>query len=144
MIEPQWEDAIGFHKGLAGVQRNGKWGFIDKTGKVMIEPRWDEVSNFRHELALVKEDKKFGFIDRTGRIVIEPQWDIAKYYWETHWNMEGQDGNEPFYWLVARQEKPESDQARSKPTIRVLWLDSAGKQIWSWDSLNSSTGQDKH
>ena len=142
VIELQWEDAIGFHKGLAGVQRNGKWGFIDKTGKVMIELRWDEVSNFRHELALVKENKKFGFIDRTGRVVIEPQWDIAKFYWETQWDMSGPDDNEPYYWLVARDEKSEPGQARSKPKARVLWLDSTGKQIWSSDNSNSSTEKD--
>jgi hypothetical protein len=108
------------------------------------------VSNFRRELALVKEDKKFGFIDQTGRIVIEPKWDIAKFYWETQWDMSGPDDNEPYYWLVARAEQPEAlqnkpadwFQARSKPTVRVLWLDSAGKQIWSWDSSNSSINKD--
>jgi len=74
--------------------------------------------------------------------VIEPQWDIAKYYYETHWEMAGPDDNEPYYWLVARAEKPEPGQALSKPRVRVLWLDSAGKQIWSWDSSNNSINKD--
>ena len=142
VIELQWEDAIGFHRGLAGVQRNGKWGFIDKTGKVIIEPRWDEVSNFQQELALVREDKKFGFIDRTGRVVIEPQWDIARFYWETQWDMSGPADNEPCYWLVARDEKSEPGQARSKPKAQVLWLDSTGKQIWSSTDANTSTSSE--
>jgi hypothetical protein len=143
VIELQWEDAIRFHRGLAGVKRNGKWGFIDKTGKVVIEPRWEEASNFHQELALVRENKKFGFIDRTGRVVIEPQWDIARFYRETQWGMFGPaDDNEPYYWLVARNEKSEPGQARSKPTVRVLWLDSTGKQIWSSDSSNSSSDKD--
>jgi hypothetical protein len=134
VIELQWEDVIGFHRGLAGVKRNGRWGFIDKTGTVIIEPRWDEVSGFQQELALVKENKKFGFIDRTGRVVIEPQWDIAKFYWENQWDTSWPADNHPFYWLVAREEKPEPGQPRSKPKVRVLWLDSTGKQIWSSDN----------
>jgi hypothetical protein len=144
VIEPQWEGAEGFHRGLAGVERNGKWGFIDKTGKVIIEPRWDEVSNFHQELALVRENKKFGFIDRTGRVVIEPRWDLANFYWEPQWNMGGlmwePPDNEPYYWLVARDEKSELEQAGGKPTVLVLWLDSTGKQIWSSkDAITSAS-----
>src|SRR5262249_35568908 len=30
----------GFFEGLAAVEVDGKWGFIDKTGKVVIEPTW--------------------------------------------------------------------------------------------------------
>jgi len=142
VIESQWENAIGFHKGLAGVQRNGKWGFIDKAGKVMTELRWDEVNSFHQELALVKKDKKVGFIDQTGRVVIEPQWDIARFYWENQWDITGPADNEPFYWLVARDEKSKPGQARSKPKAQVLWLDSTGKQIWSSDNSNSSTNKD--
>jgi WG containing repeat len=142
VIEPQWEDAAGFHKGLAAVERNGKWGFIDKTNKVVIELRWEEVGDLGRELILVRENKKCGFIDRSGRMVIEPQWDVADYYWETQFDMSGHDGNEPIYWLVAREEKPEPGQAQSKPIVRVLWLDSAGKQIWSSDNSNSSTAKD--
>lgn len=142
VIELQWEDASGFHRGLAGVKRNGKWGFIDKTGKVMIEPRWDEVSNFQQELALVREDRKFGFIDRAGRVVIEPQWDIARFYWEGHGDMFWPADNEPCYWLVARDEKPEPGQARSKPKARVLWVDSTGKQIWSSTDATTSASSE--
>ncbi len=144
VIELQWEAAEGFHRGLAGVQRNGKWGFIDKTGKVIIEPRWDEVGDFHQELALVRENKKFGFIDRSGRVVMEPQWDVANFYWEPQWNMGGLMGreppdDEPYYWLVAREEKSGPDQADSKPKVRALWLDSTGKQIWSSMDATTST-----
>jgi hypothetical protein len=137
-LDLQWEAATGFHRGLAGVQRNGKWGFIDKTGKVIIETRWDEVSDFHQELALVRENKKIGFIDRTGRVVIEPQWDTANFYWETQWGMSGPSDSEPYFWLVARDEKSEPEQAGSKPKVRVLWLDSTGKQIWSSMDANTS------
>jgi hypothetical protein len=129
---------------MAAVERNGKWGFIDKTNKVVIELRWEEVGDLGRELILVKENKKFGFIDRTGRVVIEPQWDVADYYSETRWDLSGRDETEPIYWQVAREEKPEPSpgespksqtqnwfQTRTRPIVRVEWLDSTGKQIWS-------------
>ena len=130
-------------------------GLIDKTNKVVIELRWEAVGDLGRELILVRENKKCGFIHRSGRMVIEPQWDVADYYWETQFDMSGHDGNEPIYWLVAREEKPEPSpgesakneaqnwfQTRSRPIVRVLWLDSTGKQIWSSDNSNSSTNKD--
>ncbi|EOA6136260.1 WG repeat-containing protein, partial [Campylobacter coli] len=32
-----------FSEGLAGVELNGKWGFIDKSGKIVIEPKFDDI-----------------------------------------------------------------------------------------------------
>jgi len=40
---------LGFSKGLAAVKdggKNGKWGFIDKTGKYVINPRYDLAGDF--------------------------------------------------------------------------------------------------
>ena len=63
-----------------------KYGFIDKSGKVVIEPQfdieseWDKVYRsrsgaFSEGLVLVKKDGKWGFIDKNGKVVIEPQFD---------------------------------------------------------------------
>jgi hypothetical protein len=43
----QWEGAFPFYGGHAGVKRNGKWGFIDKSGKVVIDFIFDEVRPYR-------------------------------------------------------------------------------------------------
>jgi hypothetical protein len=153
VIEPRWDLAMNFREGLATVKQDGKWGAIDKTGKVVIEPQWNNSLplTFCQGLACIQRDKKYGFIDRTGRIVIEPQWDAADSYQETA------NENAPVYWLVAREEKkPEpspggtaEDQPahwffkqQSEPPVRVEWLDSTGKQIWSSDNSNSSTNKD--
>lgn len=66
------------NENLFPVKRNGKLGFIDKTGRVVIQPQWDsDRSWFRDGLAIVEIDGKCGFIDKTGKVVIQPRWDWA-------------------------------------------------------------------
>jgi WG containing repeat len=57
-IPPQFNIAYEFSEGLApvkigtGCELCGKWGFIDKTGKVVIEPRFEAVNDFSEGLAV--------------------------------------------------------------------------------------------
>ena len=61
---------------LFPVKLNGKFGFIDRTGKIIIEPQFDGVWSFSEGLALVWngdfEDGNRGYIDKTGKYVINP------------------------------------------------------------------------
>ena len=34
----EYDEAWAFQEGLAAVKLQGKWGFADKTGKVVIQP----------------------------------------------------------------------------------------------------------
>lgn len=69
--------ALTFSDGLAYIELNNKWGFIDKTGKVVIKPRFIrnfdgsifEDMKFKNGLARVKEKGKYGYIDKTGKFV---------------------------------------------------------------------------
>ncbi|MGL4375735.1 MAG: WG repeat-containing protein, partial [Microcoleaceae cyanobacterium] len=45
---------------LFPILKNGKWGFIDKNGKVIVKPKYDEVRNFSEGLAAVKIGNKLG------------------------------------------------------------------------------------
>ena len=69
-----------FSEGLAAVfmGREGKMGYIDKTGKVSIKPQFDMAFPFSEGLARVEIGDRQGFIDKAGRLVINPQFD-AKY-----------------------------------------------------------------
>ena len=51
------------------VCREGKWGYIDKTGREVIPCKYDSAVNFREGLAIVYKSGKWGFIDKTGRKV---------------------------------------------------------------------------
>ena len=68
---------IDFYLGKASVKNNGKWGFIDKTGKVIVPLQFDLVGYFNEGLAYVKVNEKYGFINEYGSMVITPTFDDA-------------------------------------------------------------------
>lgn len=64
---------------LRPIQKDGKWGFIDKTGKIIIEPQFYWVEEFSEGLAAFEtEDSKHGYIDETGKVIVEPKLDRAE------------------------------------------------------------------
>lgn len=50
-----------------------KFGFIDRSGKVVIEPQFEWVEDFSEGLALVSLNGTKEFIDQTGRVVLVPK-----------------------------------------------------------------------
>jgi hypothetical protein len=68
-----WSNYLDFSEGLACVEMDGKYGYIDKTGKYAIEPHFSYAKNFSDGLALIMDENfKCGYIDKKGRIVIQP------------------------------------------------------------------------
>lgn len=82
-------------EGLFRISKNGKTGFIDRTGKIVIPPETDPpvpdygYPDFKEGLARIRvetEEKdpsgsgnksKTGYIDMSGKVVIAPQFDVA-------------------------------------------------------------------
>ena len=59
--------------------RNGKYGYINKSGKMVIAPRFGWTNRFSEGLAAVQgEDFKYGYLDRTGKLVIDLRFDFAE------------------------------------------------------------------
>lgn len=77
IIPYKYEDVGSFSGGLAAVQLNGKWGFIDKKNKVVIPFKYDGAGKFSEGLAAVSINRKYGFIDRAGVLVIPYQYDYV-------------------------------------------------------------------
>lgn len=66
-------EARPFSEGLAAVcdkNNNQRWGFIDKTGKIVIPCQYKNVRPFREGLAAVDG----GYIDKSGNWVIPPKY----------------------------------------------------------------------
>ena len=59
---------------LYPIEKNGKHGYIDASGRIVVRPRFDDAWRFSEGLAAVVVGDKWGFIDQTGRIVIAPRF----------------------------------------------------------------------
>ena len=66
-----------FVEGMALVEKNGKYGFIDSTEKAIIPLEYDFAWQFYNGWAMVKKDNKYGFINKKGEMVIDAVWDFA-------------------------------------------------------------------
>src|SRR4051812_4037239 len=59
------------------VKMNGKYGYIDRKGKVTVTPQFDAAQPFTDGYAAVKLGDRWGYIDHAGKLVISPQYDLA-------------------------------------------------------------------
>ena len=67
----KYDCVCNFEEGLAAVCLNGKWGFIDKTGKEVIPCKYDNAWKFQDGLAKVELNGKYGFINPKGKEIIQ-------------------------------------------------------------------------
>ena len=61
---------------------NGKWGFIDETGREICPCKYDWVYDFCEGLAKVKLNGKWGFIDTSGREICPIKYDGIGYFYK--------------------------------------------------------------
>lgn len=70
-----------FEENLVSVCKDGKWGYMNKSGEIVIDYQFEDVGIFKEDgLAYVVTDGKYGFIDKTGAYIINPQYDDAGPY----------------------------------------------------------------
>ena len=68
-----------FHNGLAFVKKDGKYGFLDKTGAVVIEPQFSALGDregFTAESLLVKQDERWALIDTQGNFLTDFDYEM--------------------------------------------------------------------
>ena len=95
-----------FSEGLAAVEIENKWGYIDRTGIMVIEPRdFKSVDEFSNGLAKVKTEDGKGYINKQGDIVWKSYPDV--------WFDEIDDPNKPD-WEVLPQEARDGEVILSK------------------------------
>ena len=92
VIRPQFDEANSFSEGLAVVNiggsyqekkdsaatkprifGGGKWGYINKTGKMVIKPQFDYAKDFSDGLAsvVIGDNETGGYVDKRGKLVIK-------------------------------------------------------------------------
>ncbi|WP_258130276.1 WG repeat-containing protein [Achromobacter anxifer] len=81
---------LGYSDGLAAVltgaasDDSGRWGYLDKQGRMAIAPAYVEAKSFQNGLAAVSQDGLWGYIDTQGQWAIKPRFSEA-----TGFNAEG-------------------------------------------------------
>ena len=80
-VADDMKTAPGFREGFLPFERNGKWGYLDRKGKIAIEAKYDAVNYFYDGLAEViigtGEKQQSGYINKQGEVVIKPQYRYA-------------------------------------------------------------------
>ncbi len=77
-VEFRAEEIFKESEGLIGIQRDGKFGFVDNRGRLRIANRYEGIGEFHDGLAPVKLLGKWGFINKADEIEIQPTYDIAR------------------------------------------------------------------
>ena len=68
--------------------KNGKWGYIDKTGKVVIDFKYDDIDYFRNDMACVRIGNNVYFINKSGEKIIDMlKYKKEVYFWGKKWNL---------------------------------------------------------
>lgn len=64
-----------YYEGLARVEKEHKWGFVDTIGNVVVKLKYNQVENFSDGIARVRIGTKWGLVDNSGNEVIKPTFD---------------------------------------------------------------------
>ena len=60
-------------------KKDGKYGFVDKDGKVVVDYIYDDVTNQNtFGFAGIKKDGKWGTVNKDGKVIQEPIYDLEE------------------------------------------------------------------
>jgi len=84
LVEPTlvYDEIYYSTEGFIRVEKNKKYGFIDKTGKLVISIGYEDAGTFEEGLAAVKKNGKWGYIDKIGKVVIPMVYDNVRSFEE--------------------------------------------------------------
>lgn len=80
--EAPFDNCGSFHDGLAPVQINGKFGFVNKDWQWAVKPKYDRLYEFSEGMAIVMIGDKAGFIDKEGSEVIPVIFEDCDFFHE--------------------------------------------------------------
>ncbi len=73
-----WEDVDIFNSNQpAAVKKDGKWGYVDTSGKLVCEYKFSNARSFAQNMAPIEENGMWGYIDADYEIKIEPAFSDA-------------------------------------------------------------------
>lgn len=92
LVEPRYQAFFDFDwsSGLACVQHDQRFGYVDRQGREVIACQFEDAFDFIGEHALIAEGGKFGLINRQGRVTVPCQFDggEALDYTGAYWSVQ--------------------------------------------------------
>lgn len=82
LIDPVYEEANAFSESMAVVRKDGKYGYIDVSGRMAIPAKYNKAGNFSSGLAPVCLYGKYGYINKQGETVIPFRFNNASPFYE--------------------------------------------------------------
>ena len=80
-IRGQWLELLPnssfYSEGLACININKKYGFVDGNGKVVIQPKYDFALHFRDTLTAVQIGNKAHYVDKTGKEFFKDKYNFT-------------------------------------------------------------------
>jgi hypothetical protein len=67
-----------FQEGLAAVELDGKYGFINKNGETVIDFVYDDADSFYYGITIVKSGSKYKMIDKSGKQITTEGYEFLR------------------------------------------------------------------
>ena len=69
ILEPQYDQIKEFHEGIAAVELNWGWRYIDSIGKQLVPPIYTQANDFKHGRGLLRKDTINYWVTPQGRLI---------------------------------------------------------------------------
>lgn len=77
IIDPEYDRAEAFSESMAVVRKDGKYGYIDVSGRLVIPVKYQDAGSFSAGLAPVCLYGKYGYVDKSGEMVVPFKYSYA-------------------------------------------------------------------
>lgn len=77
IIEPEYDRAYPFSESMAVVRKNGKYGYIDVSGRLAIPVKYQDAGSFSAGLAPVCLYGKYGYVNKQGEMAVPFKYSYA-------------------------------------------------------------------
>ncbi|WP_289055523.1 WG repeat-containing protein [Carboxylicivirga marina] len=89
--------ASSFSEGLAVVEKDLEFGYVDSTGQMVIDYQYYDAGPFINGIAYAANDGKYGYINKNGQFIVKPQFDLAYSFEEEHGIVKGLNSDTTIY-----------------------------------------------
>ena len=79
---PYYDRVLPYSEDRAAVQKDGRWGYIDRAEREVVAPTYQDAWSYREGRAAVKKNGRWGYLDNRGKEVVEPRYEQAMPYGE--------------------------------------------------------------